>query len=176
MGVVAGLLLAVIGGWLAIKLGSHWYASRSAEIDSHALNQKLAGLLRFGMPGAWLALVYVENGNRIVLRKKSEDGTEALHLEISGPGASEAAVERIASTLLALGEHLEWSRTVEPQHFVQQGPLKGRGINDEATLESVVRLAALELGHDPRARYRVEFEGPSDSDKIADYYGWKKRK
>lgn len=176
MDVVIFLAVAVVVCWVLIKLGSYWYASRTRTLDSLGLDQTLRGLLLFGRPGAYLALVEVNGGDRIVLQKALEHGAEVLQFEVSGPNATESAAMQIVSLLSAAGERLQWAREWDSPRSVHRGHLTGRGIEDEGILESMIRMAAHELGHEPGSHYKVEFEGPADYDEVSRYYGWKSRK
>ena len=169
MEVLAVGIFSLLSIWLIIRLGSHWHASRLRTLDSVGLNRKIDGLLAFGRPGSYLALVETESGDRVALRKELDRGNEALELQVAGRSVTTSTINRVTSRLAAQEDRLAWLVAPTTEASLHRGRLTGAGVENTATLESLIRLVLRELGHTETSRYKIEFEGPSDDAKVKEF-------
>lgn len=165
-----GTMLFALLCWLVVRVGAHRYATRPWTLESAKLSQKFGGLMRFGKSGAFLSLVKLSSKDRVTFTKRIRDAETYVELDVSSPALSAESVERICSALNTLGRRVRWhvSEPIDIEHL--QIRLQGMDEHDSVTLESVLRIVTRELGHIGGDRYKIEFEGPADRDKVADYY------
>lgn len=148
---------------------------RKASIDRVGLSKWFHSLILFGKDGAYIRLDETSRRSRISFVKRTSQNEDwTLQATVSGPGVSETLLEEVKSKLTVIGNHLslvsESTQGVDEIVFSLRGP----GLKDPASLESVARLLVQLLRHPSTARYRLKFGGPKDYDAFNKYYGFKR--
>lgn len=171
MDILVAILLIAVLCWLVIRVGANLHAARTRTLDGARLDRKFSGLMRFGKPGAYLSLVKSGSADRFTFIKRSEDASAYLEVDISSSLLTSEVVHRIRSALSVLATSM---RLQTRELVATEGHLRIRldrmDEHDSAALEAVLRLVAHELHHSSGDRYQIEFEGPVNHDKVAEYY------
>ena len=162
--------LAVAGFYAAPWLIGYWFARRSWKLSSADVDGRFQGLVNYGQDGAYLAFAPSGEDTRVSFTKcGTGSGQPSLRLTISGERLSPSRAEAIAAKLDSQPDQLRWSLLRPASTGVYELELSGSILADPAAMEGVAAGVLAVLGFDSFQKYRIDFEGPSDQAKFAEF-------
>ena len=97
------------------------------------------------------------------------EGASAFKIRIESDRLTSQCVSAIQARLDVQSNHIQWSHVATDDPELLEIEIGGPVASDSSGMEGVARGVLASLGYDSSQKYRIDFEGPNDEKKVAEY-------
>ena len=168
---VISLVVAVVLIFVFLpRLAAYRYSHSARTLAGANLTGKFWGMIGFGLDSGYLSLSPEDESATISFTKRtSEKGETYFQLRAVTNRVTLDRIRAFTKKLDAQPNLIQWSMVDTDSSGLLEIDISGPVTADPVGMEGVATGVLAALGYDSSQKYRIEFEGPNDEEKIAEY-------